>query len=608
MTNEVIGKLLAKRARMHSVKSSMIDDPKSKRIHIDRTATSVDTQENGFNDCVELCSLLLEKTGADVKKTDVSMLDQALTDAYSPRVVELLTKIAGALDKNGIFDGDSDITESSDDDEMIPMKHVDAVVPSATRENRHHQVVTKKTDALVPAAVVPRSHEFKKQSRSKDAVVPMGSNWEQVRNTKKVSLPTKNSISPTALVPNNESAPVYKNETEIAISRIFDLGKVASVQDPSIKADAPYDGPSVITMTGFGELGRFGNQVLQYMFMQCYAKKYNISEIQVPSWVGAALFGLTDRPVQRAFPSVVEFRGTVANSTFTTDFIDYVKRSNGNRVVPELYPSMLADNENARFENVDIWGWFQWHTSYVAPYKKLIQETFKPVPTISAHLESAFDKNVRYIGGKKRTVVGLHLRLGDYKNIAASSFGYCAPTEWYLNWLAEIWPTLENPVLFVASDDVESVLRDFKDYSPITADSAGITLPAEMKTLKAGFFPDWWCLTQCDVLAISNSTFSFSACMMNTRTNAQFFRAHYSGTMVEIDPWNADPIVHRDMNKAGISSALETLQVVYRTQGSRGLAKNLLYELPYYGLRSAIMKAVLWRQANNNSEAQIVQV
>ncbi|KAI0567259.1 Glycosyltransferase 11 [Gracilaria domingensis] len=514
-------------------------------------------------DCAELADLLLEHaryssyTDAQVPPDSLSVKES------SPRLPQLLSNVHAYLTPpvSNLPLPDKSLTPFVDTQETT-----DAVVPSIPHETPRTPRRVKIVHDVVPLQAVPQS-------------------------------------KPTAKVVN---ASAYKAETEIAISRIFQLGNVASVRDPTIPANAPYDGPSLLTMTGFGELGRFGNQVLQYMFLRTYAKRHGISQIQLPSWVGAGLFGLEDAPVQRALPPVIEYRNTMANSTFTTDLLDYVKNANPNFNVSELKPSCLdlgaAADEN-RVVNVDVWGWFQWHTSHFAPYKNAIQDIFTPVSQIKTRFEKAFSEQLRYRGGKKHTVVGLHLRLGDYKNIAASSFGYCAPTEWYLNWLAEVWDTLENPILFVASDDLNAVVRDFAAYKPFTADDIGMKMPKEMKNLKAGFFPDWFGLTQCDVLAISNSTFSFSACLMNERKGARFYRAHYRGVMEEIEPWNADAIVHRDMNKAGISAALETLQVVYNTQGSRGLAKNLLYELPYYGLRSAIMKAVLWKQARNRMAA-----
>jgi hypothetical protein len=109
------------------------------------------------------------------------------------------------------------------------------------------------------------------------------------------------------------------------------------------------------------------------------------------------------------------------------------------------------------------------------------------------------------------------------------------------------------------------------------------------------------------VTAISNSTFSFSACMVNTHPNALFYRAHYVNRMVPFDPWNSEPIIHRDMSGGGISNALGTLQVVYNTQGTRAVMRNVLYELPYYGLRAAIMKAVLWNSARVNNQVSIAK-
>lgn len=400
-------------------------------------------------------------------------------------------------------------------------------------------------------------------------------------------------------IPHVEPVASYKSETEITLGRIFSIGAASAVADPSILPYAPYSGPSVISMTSFGELGRWGNQILQYMFLKSYATKHNVRSIQIPAWVGATLFSLSDEPVRRALPPAIEFRETKANSTFTQDLLDYVVRQHAPNKVSQIDPNVLSTNtlSGAAPTNVDIWGWFQWHTRHLAPFRRVIQETLVPNAEIASDLSRNFLKNVRYRGGVKRTVVGLHLRLGDYKNIAASSFGYVAPTSWYLSWLQTIWGTLDNPVLFVASDDIDTVLRDFEEYSPITAESAGISMPSCAENLNAGFFPDWYCLTQCDVLAISNSTFSFTAALLNHRTNGKFFRAHYSGMLEQFDPWNAEPVVHRDLSGNLVSKALDTLRVVFRTQGAQAVAKNVLYEMPCYGVRSVIMKAVLWRRA-----------
>lgn len=506
-------------------------------------------------DAVLLCSELLRRAGTDPSdlKGDPTHLAQVLAKEYSPEFADTVFRIAGSLDVATVF---SDVEDDSD---------------SLTGSSETGSV--PETDSLVDLKALS-------DDSSVDEII------------------LKEETAAT-------NSKAYKKETEIAMSRIFELGKVAPVADPSIAPFDPYHGPSVVTMSGFGELGRFGNQVLQYAFLRCYALKHNIAEVQVPAWAGAGLFGLTDRAVQRALPAVIEDPESKANSTFTSDFMNYIKASNGDHPVQEVSAQSLTveTSKGAPLKNVDFWGWFQWHSSCYAPFKNEIQQIFTPVDDIESHLQETFNAKLRFKGGVRRTVVGLHLRLGDYKNISASSFGYCAPTSWYLELLEKIWPELENPVLFVASDDVEAVLKDFAAYEPVTADMLGIEMPASRKNLKAGFFPDWWSLTQCDVLAISNSTFSFTACMMNKQPSAKFYRAHYADRMVEIDPWNSDPIVHRDMTGNALSTTVDTLRIVYNTQGTAALLRNLLVELPCYGARAAIMKVVLWREARVRSQS-----
>lgn len=538
----------------------------------------------------ELCEILLQYAGHTFvnAQDDPRKVAHLLAKEYSPRVAELLVQIAlrlGKANEGGLVARHSAVS--------LPVHTVEdvRVVPGSEGEVSDVESGMSSMDEQL----IPDSLSMAKCRSSSSTV------------TVAMEEPTENDVSHKVktIVGNRDVLPdtsgEYKKDTEIALSRIFSLGKVAAVQNPAIAPFDPHDGPAVVCMSGFGELGRFGNQVLQYAFLRCYAEKHGISEVQVPAWVGAGLFGFNDRPVQRAFPAVVETREAKANSTFTTEFMNYIKASNAGRPVPEVDASHLTGDPVATScgTSVDFWGWFQWHTSGYAPHKALLQNLFTPVAALEQQLSHQFNKHLRYKDNVKRTVVGLHLRLGDYQNISASSFGYCAPTSWYLELLEKIWPQLENPVLFVASDDIEAVLRDFAPYQPITADMAGITVPDSMQHLKAGFFPDWWCLTQCDVLAISNSTFSFTACMMNRRPNAQFYRAHYSQRMIPFEPWNSDPIIHRHMSRTSVLNAMETLQVVYNTQGARGVVRNVLYELPYYGIRSAIMKTVLWRSARD---------
>eukprot|EP00871_Galdieria_phlegrea_P000683 jgi/Galph1/1615/GphlegSOOS_G287.1 len=385
-----------------------------------------------------------------------------------------------------------------------------------------------------------------------------------------------------------EEAVKYKAESEISINRIFKLGSISKSDNAHVSPDAAYNGPPLLVMSGFGELGRFGNQVFQYIFFEI--------RVQLPPWVGERLFGLKDERIVGQFPAVVEHSDMKANSTFTNTFLNYIKASNDGKDVREIGPEVLDSTQAEMYplKNVDIWGWFQWHTSYYRPFRQYIYSLFRVAPDLKEYLDREIETKLGALDDSTTTLVGIHIRLGDYKDISASSFGYCAPTSWYLEWLEKIWPQLNNPVLFIASDELETVERDFAQYHPKSCKSLGITMPPNYLSLGADFFPDWYILSQCNVLAISNSTFSFTSCLLNQRKNATFYRAHYKFRIVKMDPWDTEPIVHRETSSSILKNTWDTIQLLYKQQGAKIAAKNVFLQLPLYGIRAAIMNAVLY--------------
>ncbi len=61
---------------------------------------------------------------------------------------------------------------------------------------------------------------------------------------------------------------------------------------------------------------------------------------------------------------------------------------------------------------------------------------------------------------------------------------------------------------------------------------------------------DFYVLTQAKALAISNSTFSFAAAMLNTQAR-EFVRPvidryPMTGGLKRFDPWDSEPLLHRD--------------------------------------------------------------
>jgi FkbM family methyltransferase len=265
--------------------------------------------------------------------------------------------------------------------------------------------------------------------------------------------------------------------------------------------DAFYVRTPVITMSTLGKNGRFANQIFQYAFLKIYAKEHNL-RVETPTWIGQYLFGHSEPPISKQFPLVIEETN-------------------------ELSEACIPNCQEV-FQNVDFWGYFQYNTKYYAPHKEYFRSLFKPVPEVEIKITAALER----LRSRGKTVVGLHLRRGDY----GYEHFFVAPNQWYKEWLKGFWETLNQPILFIASDEPEKVIGDFIEYKPIT------TQELEIELSEAEFYPDFFLLSQCDVVAISNSSFSFAACLLNERAKF-FFRPHMqTEKLIPFDPWNSESI------------------------------------------------------------------
>lgn len=247
-----------------------------------------------------------------------------------------------------------------------------------------------------------------------------------------------------------------------------------------------------ISMSSLGNYGRFGNQLFQYAALKIYAKKYGLRPEIPQGWLGRKIFigcndlTLSDRP-----------RDLI---TVGKDCIWL----------------------NGRMKRCDIKGYFQYHTSLYAQYKDYFRSLFNFTPSLEKVLNSS-------IAPLKNTVVGIHIRLTDY-NLPGRRANI-ASIQWYLDWLEENWKKLDNPVLFIASDDIGNVVGHFAEYTPHAFAS------------EAEFLYDFYALCNCDYLLISNSTFSFTAAMLNVK-GKEFYRPDFRAKkLISFEPWNAAPLL-----------------------------------------------------------------
>jgi predicted nucleic acid-binding Zn-ribbon protein len=260
--------------------------------------------------------------------------------------------------------------------------------------------------------------------------------------------------------------------------------------------EAFYIRKQVITSSNLDQVQEFGDQLFQYAFLKLYAQQHHLT-VETSAWVGQQLFGYTDPPISEVLPVQLEDsqNPTIAN---TEDLIS----------------------------NVDFQGEFQYHTRYYAPFKAEFCALLQPIPEIEASLETA----LKHLRSKGQTIVGIYL---EYQQDNPT-----IPSDWYLEWLRGFWETLEEPVLYIASNNPEYIpLEEFSDYHPLTVKDL------EIECEIAPFYPDFYILSHCDAVAISNSTFGFIATLLNSK-GQYFFRPHLAaGKLIPFNPWNSEPIL-----------------------------------------------------------------
>jgi hypothetical protein len=255
----------------------------------------------------------------------------------------------------------------------------------------------------------------------------------------------------------------------------------------------------IVRMGTLGYNGRFANQLFQYAYLRAHAKREGL-RAECPPWIGCSLFGLQTSMGDKELPVYREDKGVV--------------------------DEMIRFDPDAHHKNIELWGYFQ-DPRHWAQNRQEFRGLFQPLPFLKKPLDEAIGR----LRGNGQTLVAIHLRRGDF--IGGPVF-WQAPEAWYLRWLAQIWPTLVNPVLYVASDDPKNVLPHFAAYSPKSTTDLNVTVNG------AEFYSDFYVMSQCDALGISNSTFSFAAAMLNAEARIFARPNPVREEMVAFDPWASE--------------------------------------------------------------------
>ena len=280
--------------------------------------------------------------------------------------------------------------------------------------------------------------------------------------------------------------------------------------------DAFYVRRPVISMSTLGTNGRFGNQLFQYLYLWSVAQAQN-ALIHIPHWIGKDLFGLKDTTPCAIFPSVKE-RHLGEESVEDGNI-----RIHGETLLRKI-PS---------FTSMDLWGYFQLHTSNYVARRESIQDLFTPAPEFRSILDGILEK--LRSGNKK--IIAIHLRRGDY----GFSIFYRAPCTWYEKWIEEEGLSPNDYRIYICSEDPKDYQSRFKNFEVMSYDSLG--LAANVSAVV-----DFYIMARADMLAISNSSLSFFAAMLNGKAN-HFVRPDINcNKLVTFDPWNSDVLQRQNIS------------------------------------------------------------
>lgn len=281
---------------------------------------------------------------------------------------------------------------------------------------------------------------------------------------------------------------------------------------------------NLVQMSTLGRNGRFGNQIFQYFFLRLIELELGY-EIRCPQWLGNQLFCIpsSEGLMGTAYP--IDW-GAVAQNTDTPELdLSRIKKL------------MELNNTNS----LDISGYFHYHTKFLKKYKELFTQTFAFNEILFKKLKSKLDK----LGDV--TIIAVHVRATDYIDSEKLNGGYgfaLSPS------FSEINETLRmlssssqigcQPLVYLASDDMEYAGKEFDSFG-IKYLSCRDIFDEDIDCPE--LFLDFFILSAAEYLLISNSSFSFTAAMLNESGKA-FYRPNKDSKKYELfDPWN-DYILH----------------------------------------------------------------
>lgn len=253
-----------------------------------------------------------------------------------------------------------------------------------------------------------------------------------------------------------------------------------------------------ISIKNFTKNGRFGNQIFQYAFAVYSALLLN-KKLGVLPWDGDKFF---------EHKSLTHFH----LPTFENVEIYKLYCEKYFKIDPSFDTEYLFLN-----------GYFQHASFYENINKSLFQNIFETKKEISALFENKLPIH---------NFVVCHLRYGDY------GYGYFYKTKlsWLESWLEQNMTS--DALLYIATDEPKRVRTKLQKYHPIYAHDLSIKVDL-------GYYTDHYVMQQANILLMANSSFSFSAALLNRRENAIFYRPSLQQEKFILSaPWEEEALLN----------------------------------------------------------------
>ncbi|CAM9348504.1 unnamed protein product [Phaeothamnion confervicola] len=159
-------------------------------------------------------------------------------------------------------------------------------------------------------------------------------------------------------------------------------------------------------------------------------------------------------------------------------------------------------------------------------------------------------------------VVGPPFEHGNNENWDDLSGCYfVSPRQWYAEWASQqlqharrdrvdvlVWVCSDNAAVSATPAAAlglpDGTVLSWRCAAAAGAPTLAVAAAERVAAMAPGWMLDWWLMRQADALAVSNSSLSFSAAMLNDPAGAAFFRPDpAAGGLRSFDPWNDLPIL-----------------------------------------------------------------